>query len=100
MCEQADGKAALSGLERDISEYEQRSRRSGILNKYGYDPALRFDRERLSALFGQHVKNLEDRLEEAARVRNDAAESLASLKNGRCTPEEAGLPAGRPGHPV
>ena len=97
LCEQADGKAALSGLERDISEYEQREQEiMGILNKYGYDPALRFDRERLSALFGQHVKNLEDRLEEAARVRNDAAESLASLKNGRLhTPEElASLLAG------
>ena len=88
--EQADGKTALSGLERDISEYEQREQEIiGILNKYGYAPALRFDRERLNALFGQHVKNLEDRLEEAARVRNDAMESLASLKNGRLhTPEE------------
>ncbi|MDD4238792.1 MAG: hypothetical protein PHT62_09600, partial [Desulfotomaculaceae bacterium] len=80
----AGEKTALSGIERDIREYEQTEREiKGLLDKYGFDFNSRFDRERLEAAFRQKVKDLEGRLEEAARVRDDASESLAALKNGR-----------------
>jgi chromosome segregation ATPase len=79
----AEEKTALSGVERDIREYEQKELEiKGLLNKYGFDFDCRFDRERMSAAFEQKVKELESRLEAAARVRDDAHESLAALKNG------------------
>ncbi|MCL6635979.1 MAG: hypothetical protein K6T29_09490, partial [Peptococcaceae bacterium] len=86
----AEEKTALNGIDRDIREYEQKEQEiKGILDKYGFDFDLRFDRERLTAAFGQKVKDLEVSLEEAARVRDDVTESLFSLKNGRLhTPEE------------
>ncbi len=86
----AEEKAALTGIDRDIQEYEQREQEiRGILDKYGFDFDLKFDRERLASAFGQRVKGLEGRLDEAARIRDDVTESLSSLKNGRLhTPEE------------
>ncbi|MDD2553458.1 MAG: hypothetical protein PHP51_02655, partial [Desulfotomaculaceae bacterium] len=85
-----EGKAALTGIDRDIRDYGQKEQEiRGILEKYGFDFDCRFDQERLASAFGQRVKNLSGRLDEAARIRDDAAESLSSLKNGRLhTPEE------------
>lgn len=75
---------ALAGLDRDIREYEQKEQEiKGMLDKHGFDFAGRFDRERLAAAFGQLVKKLAARLVEAARVSDDAAQSLLALKNGR-----------------
>ncbi|MEW6064576.1 MAG: hypothetical protein ACOY3U_07535 [Bacillota bacterium] len=93
----SDEKTALNGIDRDIREYEQKEQEiKFILDKYGFDFDLRFDRERLNSAFGQKVKDLEASLEEAARVRDEAAESLHALKNGRLhTSEElASLLAG------
>lgn len=86
----AEEKAALTGIDREIRDYEQKEREiKNILDKFGFDFALRFDRERLASAFGQRVKNLAAGMEEAARVRDDVTESLSSLKNGRLhTPEE------------
>ncbi len=86
----AEEKTALNGIDRDIREYEKKEQEiRGILDRHGFDFDIRFDRERLAAAFGQLVKNLEGRLEEAARIRDDATEALLSLKNGRLhTPEE------------
>lgn len=80
----ADEKTALNGIDRDIREYEQKELETKkLLDKYGFDFALRFDRERLTAAFRQKVKDLEVCLEEATRVRDDVTEALSSLKNGR-----------------
>jgi len=86
----AEEKTVLAGIERDIREYEKMNLEvKGILNIYGFDSDFRFDRERLASAFGQRVKNIESRLEETARVRDDVAETLSSLKSGRMhTPEE------------
>ena len=80
----------LHDLARDIDTYEQQEQEiQGILHKFGFDFELRFDRERLHSTFGQLLKNLEQSLEEAVRIRDDALESLFSLKNGRLhIPEE------------
>jgi len=78
------------GLERELAEYEQQEQEiQTILQKFGFDFELRFDRERLHTTFSQLLKNLDHSLEEAVRIRDDATESLASLKNGRLhIPEE------------
>lgn len=80
----------LHNLDRDIEDYEKQEQEiQGILQKFGFDFELRFDRERLQAAFGQLLKDLNHSLEEAVRIRDDAAESLFSLKNGRLhIPEE------------
>ncbi|HBW34767.1 hypothetical protein [Desulfosporosinus sp. BICA1-9] len=80
----------LRGLEREIAEYEQQEQEiQGILQKFGFDFELRFDRERLRTAFSQLLKNLDQSLEEAVRIRDDSTESLTSLKNGRLhIPEE------------
>ena len=86
----AEDERELNGLERDIREYEIKDREiSGVLNRYGFPTEIRFDSERLASAFGQLVKSLERRVEEAARGRDDAGEALFSLKSGRLhTPEE------------
>lgn len=86
----AGEETALAGINRDIREYEQKEQEiKNILDKHGFDFAGRFDRERLTVAFDQLVKNLASRLEGAARVRDDAAESLLALNNGRLhAPEE------------
>ncbi|MDR3601650.1 MAG: hypothetical protein P4L49_14415, partial [Desulfosporosinus sp.] len=78
------------GLERELAEYEQQEQEiQAILRKFGFDLELRFDREQLSTTFAHLLKNLDHSLEEAVRIRDDATESLASLKNGRLhIPEE------------
>ncbi|OLN32020.1 hypothetical protein [Desulfosporosinus metallidurans] len=83
-------KNVLNGLEREITEYEQQEQEiQGILQKFGFDFELRFDRERLHTTFSQLLKNLDHPLQEAVRIRDDATESLFSLKNGRLhIPEE------------
>lgn len=83
-------KMDLGGIDRDILDYEQREQQiNSILYKYGFDFADRFDRERLAADFTKQVKSLEARLEEAARDRDEATESLQALKSGRLhTPPE------------
>ena len=80
----------LHGLEREIAEYEQQEQEiQGILQKFGFDFELRFDQERLHTAFSQLLKNLDRPLQEAGRIRDDATESLSSLKNGRLhIPEE------------
>ena len=83
---QADqGKIArtLGDCERELSEYLQKEQQvQEILRCYGFDPSLVFDHERLSSQFTQHIKELEYKGEAAARTRNEAAETLASIKNG------------------
>lgn len=83
-------KNVLHGLEREIAEYElQEQEIQGILQKFGFDLELRFDRERLHTTFNQLLKNLDHSLEEAVRIRDDSTEALFSLKNGRLhIPEE------------
>jgi|GEM_PF-3394763 len=83
-------KNVLLGLKREITDYEQQEEEiQGILQKYGFDVELRFDKERLHTTFNQRLKTLDQPLQEAARIRDDATESLASLKNGRLhIPEE------------
>jgi hypothetical protein len=77
-------KVALSGLEREIGQYEQDERAIGeILKRYALAPELRFERERLAAAFGQHLQELDGRRDEAARDRDEAEEALRSLKTGR-----------------
>ena len=85
-----DEKTVLNGINRDIQEYEQKEEKiRGVLDKYGLDFDIRFDRERLAADFGKIVLDIEDRMDDAARVRDGAAESIASLKEGRLhTPKE------------
>jgi len=80
----------LNGLEREISEFEQQEQEiQRILQKFGFDYELRFDRERLHITFSQLLKNLNHSLEEAVRIRDDSTESLSSLKSGRLhIPEE------------
>jgi len=79
-----------NGLEREIAEYEQQEQVvQGILQKFGFDVELRFDRERLHTTFDQLLKNLDIPLQDAVRSRDEATESLFSLKNGRLhIPEE------------
>jgi len=80
----AEEKKVLNDIDRDIREYEQKEQEiRTILDKYGFNFDIRFDRERLASVFGQHVQDLEGRLENAARIRDDAVEALFSLKNGR-----------------
>ena len=83
-------KNVLNGLERELNQYEQQEQEvQGILQKFGFDFELRFERERLHTTFNQRLKNLDHSLEEAVRIRDDATESLSSLKNGRLhIPEE------------
>src|SRR5680860_442621 len=83
-------KNVLLGLKREITDYEQQEEEiQGILQKYGFDVELRFDKERLHTTFNQRLKTLDQPLQEAARIRDDATESLALLKNGRLhIPEE------------
>ncbi|MHB1654495.1 MAG: coiled-coil domain-containing protein [Desulfitobacteriaceae bacterium] len=83
-------KNVLNGIERDIDSYEQQEQEiQEILQKFGFDFELRFDRERLHTTFSQLLKNLDHSLEEAVRIRDDVTESLFSLKNGRLhIPEE------------
>ncbi|KLU64795.1 hypothetical protein DEAC_c31230 [Desulfosporosinus acididurans] len=83
-------KNVLHDLERDIEVYEQQEREiQGILQKFGFNFELRFDRVRLQAAFDQLLKDLNHSLEEAVRMRDDAKESLFSLNNGRLhIPEE------------
>jgi len=80
----------LHGLEREMAEYDHQEQEiQGILQKFGFDVELRFDRERLHTAFNQRLKNLDHSLEEAIRIRDDSTDSLASLKNGRLhIPEE------------
>lgn len=77
-------KNILNDLEREIAEYERQEQEVlGILRKYGFEEKLRFEQERLHTLFKQRLKNLDQSLEEAVRRRDEATESLSSLKNGR-----------------
>jgi len=83
-------KEALNDIDRDIREYDQKEQEiRGILDRYGCDFDIRFDTERLAVVFGQLMKSIEVRMEEAARARDNAVEAILSLKNGRLhTPEE------------
>jgi len=89
----AEENTVLHGIERDIAGYEKEEQEiRRILSLYSFDFAVRFDRERLESNFGQHVKGLEGKVEEAARNRDGAVEALISLKSGRLhTPEEFAL---------
>lgn len=79
-----EGKTVLNGIDRDIREYEEKKQEIKVIfDKYGFDFGSRFYRDRLTTDFGKYVKNLEGRLEEAVRVRDDVKESLLALKNGR-----------------
>jgi hypothetical protein len=76
-------KAALTGLDREIAQYEQEERAiEAILNRYGLAPELRFDQERLAADFGKLLKDLGARRDETVSARDEAAEALRSLRNG------------------
>lgn len=77
-------KMGLQGFNRDIQEYEQKEQEiKKIIAKYSFDIGLRFDGERLQTDFKRQIKDLESRMEEAVRVRDQAAEGLSSLKNER-----------------
>ncbi len=80
----------FNGLERELAEYQRQEQEIlEILQQFGFDAELRFDRERLHTTFTQRLKSLDHSLEEAVRIRDDSKESLASLKNGRLhIPEE------------
>ncbi|MDR3541467.1 MAG: hypothetical protein P4L69_10950 [Desulfosporosinus sp.] len=88
--ERSNENNVLRNLDRDIEAYEQQEHEiQGILQKFGFDFELRFDRERLQGVFGQLLKDLNHNLEEAVRIRDDSTDSLFSLKNGRLhIPEE------------
>ncbi|MHB1418554.1 MAG: coiled-coil domain-containing protein [Bacillota bacterium] len=74
---------ALNDVSRDIEEYEQKEEEiRGILARYGFDYGIRFDQERLRSAFAQLVRSLEERKEEAAHARDEAGESLHSIKQG------------------
>jgi len=87
---QLSEKNVLRSLEKEIADYEgQEQEIRRILQKYGFDPDLRFDKERLHTSFNQLLKHLARSLEEAVRMRDASAESLFSLKHGRLhVPEE------------
>lgn len=75
---------SLNRLQEEIANYEQQEQEVlGILHKFGFAAELRFDRERLRTLFNQRLKNLDQSLEEAVRMRDESTESLSSLKQGR-----------------
>lgn len=75
---------SLNRLNEEIAAYEQQEQEVlGILHKFGFVAELRFDRERLHTLFNQRLKNLDQSLEEAVRMRDESTESLSSLKQGR-----------------
>ncbi len=77
-------KASLAGIDREIAQYEQEEMAIGeILNRYGLAPELKFKQERLVTTFGQMLGELDARRDETARARDEAAEALRSLKNGR-----------------
>ncbi|MDD4360020.1 MAG: hypothetical protein PHV50_05610 [Syntrophaceticus sp.] len=86
----SDEKTALHGINRDIQEYEQKEQEiKGVLDKYGLDFDRRFDRERLATDLGKIILDIEERMDDAARVRDGAMESIASLRKGRLhTPKE------------
>lgn len=74
----------LLNLEKEMAAYgQQEGEILEILRKYGLASELCFDQERLQTSFSQLRQNLERSLEEAVRLRDDSAESLFSLKNGR-----------------
>ncbi|MEN6326354.1 MAG: hypothetical protein ABFD18_09130 [Syntrophomonas sp.] len=73
----------LKDLERDLAQYLQReSQIKEILEHYGFEPSLVFDRDGLSSLFSRHIRNLEHKGEAASRTRNEAAEALLSIRDG------------------
>lgn len=74
----------LKDLNREIAEYElQEQEVLSILQKFGFNAEVRFDREHLHSLFNQRIKNLDQKLEEFIRIRDDSLESLTSLKDRR-----------------
>jgi hypothetical protein len=74
---------ALSDIERNLKQYLQEEETvKEILYRYGFDPALMFDPERLSSHFTTLVKELEQKRERSARTRNEIEEALASVKSG------------------
>jgi len=81
--DQGETSRTLNDYERKLSEYlEKEQQVHKILGCYGFDASLIFDHERLDHLFTQHIKELEFKGEAAARIGNEAAETLASIKNG------------------
>ncbi|MEA4925453.1 MAG: hypothetical protein VB084_09105 [Syntrophomonadaceae bacterium] len=81
--DQGETSRTLKDHERALSEYLTREQEvHEILGRYGFDSSLVFDHERLDHLFAQQIKDLEYKGEAAARIGNEAAETLASIKNG------------------
>lgn len=86
----SDEKVVLNDIDRDLREYERQEQEvRGVLDKYGLNFDLRFERGRLAADFRRIVSDIEERADAAVRVRDGAAESIASLKKGQLhTPQE------------
>lgn len=77
-------KAQLRDHDRYIAEYEQKELEiKRILAKYEFSPTKLFEREHLSAGFERLVQDLEARVAQSTRERNDLWESVTSLKDGR-----------------
>ncbi len=69
--------------ERQLTTYLQKEQEvKDILARYGFDSSLCFEGERLTSLFGKHIKELEYQAETAARTQNEIMEALSSIKNG------------------
>jgi len=81
--DQGEISRTLNDYERELSEYLKKEQQvHEILECYGFDASLVFDHERMDNLFTQHIKELEYKGEAAARTKNEAAETLASIKSG------------------
>lgn len=80
---QGETARSLNDYERELAVYLQKEQEvHEIVGCYGFDASLVFDHERLNRLFTQYIKELEHKGQAAAWTRNEAAETLASIKNG------------------
>ncbi len=81
--DKAEVEKVLHNHEQELNIYLQKEQEvKGILNRYGFDPALCFDRPRLSILFAGQIADFDRHKDAAARARSDLEEALTSIKNG------------------
>lgn len=93
----ADNARVLHDYERNLDAYLQEEQQvKEILNRYGFEASLCFEKERLSSLFSRHINELENKIEAASRAQNEVTEALSSIKNGclHTSPELASALAG------
>ncbi len=74
---------ALTNDQRELAEYQKREAEiKKIMAVYGFDFSLLFEPDRFALLFTKHSKEMQRNAEAATRTKNEAEESLLSIKNG------------------